>query len=89
MAKQFAWDNEILVAEVIVSDKEKHEIIHCTLKGQAYVAIVEWKLGNEGWQRKKNRTIKRSVFDAAAKMIDSIEEFGSLDDVTASTRIEL
>lgn len=87
--KDFAWETEVLIAEVIVSEKEKHEIIHCTLNGQAYVAIVEWKLTNEGWQRKKNRTIKRNVFDAAAKIIDSIEEFGSLDDVTVSTRIEL
>ncbi|AOZ61925.1 hypothetical protein QCM8_280 [Bacillus phage QCM8] len=72
MAKQFAWDTEVQIGEVIVSDKVKHEVMHCTRKGQAYIAIVEWKLGNEGWQRKKNRTVKLDVFKAAASILNEI-----------------
>ena len=72
MAKQFAWDTENVIGEVNVSDKVKHEVMHCTLKGQAYIAIVEWKLGNEGWKRSKNRTVKLDVFKAAASILNEI-----------------
>ncbi|QEG13595.1 putative DNA binding protein [Bacillus phage vB_BspM_MarvelLand] len=74
MAKEFKWDTEVQIGEVKVSDKVRHDIIHCTLKGQAYIAIVEWKLGNEGWKRSKNRTVKLDVFEAAAAILNEITE---------------
>ncbi|ALA13093.1 hypothetical protein TSARBOMBA_254 [Bacillus phage TsarBomba] len=74
MAKQFAWDTEVLIGNIQETDKVRHEVIHCTLKGQAYIAIVEWKLGNEGWKRTKNRTIKTGVFDAAAIILNRYDD---------------
>lgn len=73
MAKQFAWDSENMIGEVNVSDKVKHEVIHCTLKEQDYIAIVEWKLGNEGWKRSKNRTLKLDVLKETMNIIEAAE----------------
>jgi len=71
MAKQFAWDTENVIGEVNVSDKVKHEVIHCTLKEQPYIAIVEWKLGNEGWKRSKNRTVKLDVLKETMSIVEA------------------
>ncbi|UGO47831.1 hypothetical protein MCCARTNEY_257 [Bacillus phage vB_BanH_McCartney] len=71
MAKQFAWDTEEKIGEVNVSDKVKHEVIHCTLKDTPYIAIVEWKLGNEGWKRSKNRTLKLDVLKETMSIIEA------------------
>lgn len=73
MAKEFKWDSENMIGEVNVSDKVKHEVIHCTLKEQSYIAIVEWKLGNEGWKRSKNRTLKLDVLKETMSIIEAAE----------------
>lgn len=68
--KEFAWDSEEVIGNLIVSDKEKHSIKVCTLNGKQFV--VATKIVNKakgGWTPVKNSTMEMSVFEAVTDAV--------------------
>lgn len=67
--KEFSWDDEEFIGEIVESEKVKHEIKKCTLNGIEYIVATKQVLKKEGWGIAKNQTFKRSVFDELVKLI--------------------
>lgn len=67
--KEFSWDDEIFVGEIVESEKVKHFIKICTLNGVEYVVSSKMLLKKDGWATVKNQTFKRPVFDKLISLV--------------------
>lgn len=60
--KEFAWDKEVVVKTVTVSDYEKREVRVCELKGKQYVAFTTIKKIKEEWRPVGGYTVPMAIW---------------------------
>jgi hypothetical protein len=70
MAKEFAWDSEELLGEVMVGDKVKFETKRCELGDKSYIAVTKWILTKQGWSYPKNSTFTVEAFTEIAELVN-------------------
>lgn len=73
MGKEFAWDEEVLLDEVMASDKVKFEVRKCKLNGTTYISTTKWILTKNGWSYPKNSTYPLEVFYQISDIINNAE----------------
>lgn len=70
--KEFAWDSEVEIGIVDVSEKEKRKASLCTLNGKQFVSIQKVVFVKNEWKIVANATVPRDAFQQIAEMMSGL-----------------
>jgi hypothetical protein len=84
--KEFAWDKETFVKEIVVNEYEKRMVMVAELKGKQYVCVATHKKIKDDWKPVKNATFPMDVWKQVVEAMGDFElqaAFGSTTEIKA------
>ena len=70
--KEFSWDSEVLVKEIVVNEFEKRTVSITALNGVEYVCVATHKKIKGDWKPVKNATFPKAIW---GDIVDAVSDF--------------